>query len=160
MISGLATKWESFVTTFLSESADTVTIYYKTEHSGTSDSYDSFFNESMDSSDPSTISGTTATTPDSVELTGKTHLDLYGYSLSTSDQVENIGIGLFQNADALFTCLLSSALISDGTNRTVFDNADYVHVDKDNYNYEVVGIKRRGLGDAFLLDVFLKKTNE
>lgn len=162
MFDELVQHWQNNVLSFLTESADSVTISYYPERAGTSETYDSFFNESTDPSDPNTVSGDdlTETTPDDVSLTGKVHLDLYGSSIGGSEEIQTTGIGIFDQSDALFTCLLASAALGDGSNRTYFTGCHYVTVAKDSERYEVVAEKRRGMGDAYLLDVFLKKTNK
>lgn len=159
MISGMSAVWEGFVTDFLTEANDSVIINYKPVRSGSNSSYDSFFNESVDSSDPDDV-GVSEVTPATVSVKGKTHLDLYGASMSSSEDIQKLGVGSFEQADALFTCLLSVAIVDNDLSRTVFDECDYVDVEKDAGRYEIKSVKRRGMGQAFLIDVFLKKTNK
>jgi len=160
MYNTLATAWETHMTDFLSASADSVTVHYKPVRSVETIEYDSFFGEGVDSSDPTDIGETVETTPDSVSVSGKTHLDLYGLSVSGQETIQQLGAGSFEGSDSLFTCLLSDVIIADDRTRTVFDEADYVVVEKDELKYEIIGVKRRGMNTAFLVDVFMKSTNK
>ena len=138
---------------------DSVTINYKPVRSGTASDYDSFFNESTDSTDPTNIS-VNETTPNSVTIAGKFHTDLYSNRINSNNDEQQTYIGLFEQSDALFTCLYSNAVKDVNTGVTYFENSDYITADKDNEKYEVIGIKKRGMKDIYVVDVFLKRTNK
>jgi len=153
----IAELWQDEQVRFLSQSKDTVTVYYKPIKSGTSNSFDSFFSESTDSTDPSNT-GVSETVVTPVIVNGKAHTDLYGLNISTADSIERMDTGSFQQGDAMFTCLLSVATTQG--NKTVFHTADYIVLSKDGERYNITSIKKRGIADAFLVDVFLKLTNK
>jgi len=158
--SAMAKIWENNIKDFLVKSADIVTIHYKPVRTGVDNDFDSFFQEGMDSSNPSNIGSVVSAEPPTKEVSGKVHLDLYGSSISQSDSNENISIGSFPQADAMFTCLLSDAIIDDDKTKTIFDEADYVIIEKSGLKYVVKSAKPRGLGDAYVLDVFMDFTNK
>lgn len=138
---------------------DLITINYKPIRNGQSTSFDSFFNEAVDSTNPSNI-GVTETIPPPVTITGKFHTDLYASKVSNSNADEQLNIGVFEQSDALFTCLYDYAVKDTSTGETVFDNVDYIESSKDKSRYEVISVKKRGFKDVFLIDVFLKRTNK
>jgi hypothetical protein len=161
MFTQLTEMWEDRITAFLTESDDTVTIHYQPTRSGSNVRFDSFHGESTDPADPSSI-GVTETPTDTFQVRyGKTHLDLYGSSVGGAEIDQGLEIGKFSQSDVLYTCLLSQVKTSsDGEPiKTRFHNCAYVQVDKDKNYYKVDAIKTRGLGDAFLVDVFLTFTN-
>ena len=160
MSNQLVSLWEDSQTRFLADANDDVTIYYKDVRAGQSSTFDEYFQESSDSSDPSTFTVTSAA-PTPVTVYGKTHLDLYGASVSGSEDIQHTAVGKKMEADALFTCLMSDALETESPFKTIFDDAFYITVGKHyDEKYEVVGIKPRGLGNPFVCDVFLKLTNK
>ena len=108
------------------------------------------------------------TTPDTVTVSnGKTHLDLQGTTMGSTESDQQIDIGKFSDADALFTCLLSSIQISTNPDPIVtlfdddVDSVKYVVVTKDGKRYDIQGVRPRGMGSTpFVVDVFLKITNK
>jgi hypothetical protein len=158
----LAAVWEEWQTDFLEESADVVTINYRPVRSGTDVTYDSFFNESTDPSDPTGIENIVEITPAPETVSGKMHLDLYGLSISSGEGDQQLDIGRFTESDALFSCLLSDVKTSTDSNpiTTKFDNAYIVVPEKDGGRYEVIAVKARGMATAYVVDVYLKKTNK
>lgn len=149
--------WESTVQELLSFYNDIVEIHYKPERSGIDPTYDSFFNESVDSTNPNNFSNITETEKPPVQVTGKFHSDLYSYSFASNDIEQQTNIGEFQQSDALFTCLYNDAV---NNNEFIFDNVDYIISFEDNEKYEIVSVKKRGFKDIYLVDVFLKRTNK
>ncbi|MHA1952334.1 MAG: hypothetical protein ACW96U_00090 [Candidatus Heimdallarchaeaceae archaeon] len=164
----LAALWENKVSDFLEVSNDSVTIHYKPVRSGTDPTFDDFFQEGVDPSDPTNFSvNITETTPSSVTVTGKVHLDLYGASIGSGEGEQQLQIGRFSESDALFTCLLSDTKTSTDPDpiRTVFDDetdvVKYIVVAKDNKRYDIEAVRLRGMGATpFVVDVFLKITNK
>jgi len=158
----LASIWEEQQTEFLSDSGDIVTINYKPVRSESDPTFDGFFQEGTDPSDPTSFSNIVETAPDPEGVTGKVHLDLHGASISPGEGEQQLPVGRFAESDAWFVCLLSDVKISTDPDpiKTKFHNAWYVMVDKDGEKYEVKAIKSRGMGAAFVVDVFLKKTNK
>jgi len=153
------TAWKTTIASLLAYYNDKVTIHYKPVRSGTSNSFDSFFNEAVDSTDPDNV-GVAETTPASVDIYGKFHTDLYSKFISSNNDDMQIQIGTFEQSDAVFTCLYSDAVKDTSDGSTYFDDANYIYSDKDKTRYEIISIKKRGLTDIFLVDVFLKKTNK
>jgi hypothetical protein len=158
----LAALWEEQQSDFLEVSGDSITINYKPVRTGTDPTFDNFFQESTDPSDPSGFENITETTATPEVVTGKMHLDLYGLAISSDESDQQLGIGRFAESDALFTCLLSDVQTSTGTDqiKTKFHDALYVIPEKDGIRYDVIAIKSRGMAAAFVVDVFLKKTNK
>jgi hypothetical protein len=163
----LAAIWETKVSSFLLISADSVTIHYMPVRTGTDVTFDGYFQEGTDPSDPTDFSNIVETTPDPVTVTGKTHLDLYGASIGAGEAGAQLQIGQFPEADALFTCLLSDVKTSTDPDPilTVFDNdvdtVKYIVIDKNKKRYDIEAVKMRGVGATpFLVDVFMQFTNK
>lgn len=163
----LAELWEDQVTDFLAVSADSVVVHYKPVRTGEDVTFDEFFQEGTDPSDPTDFSNIVETTPDTVTVTGKVHLDLYGASIGSGEGEAQLQIGKFPEADALFTCLASVVKTSTDPAplETIFDNIDdtvkYIIVAKDGKRYDIEAVKPRGMGSTpFVVDVFLKLTNK
>jgi len=151
--------WKDKISSLLSYYNDSIVIYYKPVRSGTAPTYDAFFNEAVDSTDPDDV-GVTETTPSSVTVNGKFHIDLYNKFVSGANDDQQISIGIFEQSDAVFTCLYSDVVIDQIIGETYFNNALYIHSNKDKGRYEIVAVKKRGFTDVYLVDVFLKKTNK
>ena len=161
----LASLWEEQVTDFLIVSNDSVTVHYKPVRTGEDETFDTFFQEGTDPSDPTDFSNIVETTPDSVTVTGKVHLDLYGASIGSGESDQQLQIGTFPESDALFTCLVSDVQTGADPLETIFDNIDdtvkYIVVAKDGKRYDVETVKPRGMGaTAHVVDVFLRLTNK
>ena len=163
----LASMWETKVSSFLLISADSVTVHYMPVRTGTDVTFDGYFQEGANPADPTDFSNITKNTPDSVTVTGKIHLDLYGASIGTGEGEAQLQIGQFPESDALFTCLLSDVKTSTDPDPvlTIFDNdtdtVKYIVVAKDKKRYEIEAVKHRGMGSIpFVTDVFLKLTNK
>lgn len=163
----LASLWQNQVTSFLAVSADIIVVHYMPVRTGTDVTFDEFFQEGTDPSDPTDFSNITENTPDSVTVTGKTHLDMHGASIGAGEGEQQLQIGQFPEADVLFTCLLSDVQTSTNPDPilTVFDNdtdaVKYIIVAKDGKRYDIEAVKHRGMGALpFVTDVFLKLTNK
>lgn len=160
MLSNLKTLHQSRVESYLSESADTVTVHYKpVRSSGTT--YDGFFEEPVDSTDPTNVQ-VDETTPSSLQVTGKLHRDIAGMNLSNDESIQQLGVGKFENADVMFICKSSDIWIdSDNTDKgTVFKNAHYVVDDDTGLKYNFLGEVFAGMGGTHRVHVFLRRTNE
>jgi hypothetical protein len=164
----LAAKWEQKIYDFLIVSADSITVHYKPIRTGTDVTFDTFFQESTDPSDPADFNNITETTPSPVTVSrGKTHLDLHGSSIGGGEGEQQLDIGKFPESDAWYQCLLEDVKVSTDPDpiATVFDNFDdtvkYVVVAKDGKRYDIVAVKLRGMGATpYVVDVFLKLTNK
>ena len=163
----MASLWNDFVTDFYDVSGDSVTIHYMPVRTGTDVTFDDFFQEGTDPSDPTGFSNITETTPEAVTVTGKVHLDMHGASVGSDEGEQQLQIGKFPESDALFTCLASDVKTSTDPAplTTYFDDSTdavkYIIVAKDGKRYDVEAVKARGMGaTAFVIDVFLKLTNK
>ena len=161
MIDSLASLWETNVNRFYTDSNDKVTIHYKPTRTGSNVRYDEFYNESTNPADPTNI-GVTETETNTVDVYGRVHLDLYGASIGGAEADQQIEIGKFSKSDILVTCLLNAVQTSAAGEpiRTSFHNSTYVVVDKDKQRYKVDGIITRGMGDSYLVDVYMSLTNK
>lgn len=159
MYSQMKTLWQSKILDFLQNQDDSIEVHYRPTRSGSSQTFDSFFKQGTDSTNTNTFSGIDDVEPTPLTITGKIHHALYGFNISNKDNLQQLTTGLFDQSDAVFTCLFSSIDNGDGT--TKIDSCYYIYLSTDTgVKYELVSSpKRRGLGESYVYDVFLKRTN-
>lgn len=155
--------WQNVQSDILADYRDTAQIYFNPVETGvTSSGYDSFFGEGTNPVDPNTYDNDTVeTTAGDLTVRGKFRNDLYGSSISPTEGMQQVGIGDFQPGDALFTCLYVASLedSTDSSKGTIFDTCKKVVITGEAYNYVVKAVTFRGLGETFITDVWLEKSN-
>lgn len=147
-LSSAITRWQRMQDAMITQCSDVVTIHYPVDYSGSSSSYDSYFNESVDGNNPTTFSGVTPVTRQDVTVTGMMQGEVVEY-----DPVNYQFIGRFDPLAALFVCRISDATV-DG--KCAFGGSEYVTYD--NERYMVDGWQHAGLGDKYIYMVKLRKT--
>ena len=81
-LDGMDSKWRAYQDALIEKHAHTITVYYKETISGTSASYDSYFGETTNPNDPTSVSGVTTATGTSCVISGIAYYGQGGLSLS------------------------------------------------------------------------------
>jgi len=149
--------WQDYQDQLIEDMPAIATIHFypvATEAVNTGMGYDAYFQESTTPSNPTNYDNTTAT---SVTVTGIYHTDLYGTALDSNERMDLSPIGRINQDTTLLCVRLSDVLLDNSENGTYFDNCEYVTISGYPDRYRVEGVKRRGLGEQYMLDVFLIK---
>lgn len=150
--SGLQNKWIQIQDDLISFHNNVITIHYETKYSGTSTSFDDFFNESLDPKTPKVISGVTEINKPSVTITG---MVIYNGGFSDK-QVDRTSIGYFENSDAIITCKITDCIVS-GSN--IFLGSKYITILDDTERYIFDRMSKDGLGKPYVYNIGIRRTN-
>ena len=155
--------WQKVQSDIIADYGDTAQVYFNPVKTGTTSSgYDGWFREGTNPVTPNTYDNDTVeTTAGNLTVRGKFRSDLYGSSITPTEGMQQAGIGAFQPGDVLFTCLYVASLedSTDSAKGTIFDTCKKVVITGESYNYTVKAVTLRGLGETFVTDVWLEKSN-
>jgi len=149
----LISLWQKTQDELLSSIGKDFYIHFHSVATDTVTDYDSFFQESTDPSSPNDYD---KDTPEPTLLSGILHTDLYGMSINGNEAIDYSGVGKVQPGDALLTVKYVDAVDGE-TGKTLFDLAKHITISGYPDMYEVVHIGERGLGERYVVDVFLRK---
>lgn len=150
--SGLQNKWKEIQDDLISFYNDVITVHYETKYSGTSTTFDDFFNESLTPTSPKNMTGVTEINKSNVTITG---MVVYNGGF-TGQEINRTSIGYFENSDAIIVCKIADAIIS-GNN--IFLGSKYITIAGDSERYILDRFTKDGLGRPYVYNVGIRRTN-
>lgn len=142
-------KWRTMQDELIAHHSHTATVSYHVLYSGSP--YDDYMNEGLDPNAPRT--GLTGSSDATVVITGIAYLDV---GKQTFDEaITYTHGGRFEPGKAIFLCKISDATIGG---KNVFSNTSKVVLSVNNGKYIVENWISTGLGEVYVYQVFLKKT--
>lgn len=150
--SGLQVKWQQIQDDLMSFYNNLITVHYETKYSGTSTTFDDFFNESLTPTSPTNMSGITSVNKSDVTITG---MVVYGAGFD-GKEISRSSIGYFENSDAIIVCKIADATVS-GNN--IFLGSKYITIDGDSERYILDRFAKDGLGRPYVYNVGIRRTN-
>ena len=158
-LSNIMRLWEDAQISLIDQLGTELTINFCTYiTASTNESFDGFFNENVDPTDPTSIPDEKVTKVSKAPMIimGRFHPDLYNVVLRSDEGIKKLPIGEVQQGDALVTVKLVD-VIADEDGRTWFDIVDYIEIEGYPDTYAVISVERRGLNGPIVCDVFLRK---